>query len=199
MKYLIAVLGTHGSGKTEICQKTSSLICRDFPDLAVFSVNKKSSVPRSLAESTALYQNVDHKTQVEICFKVLTGAMQALISSDIVFVDRLLIDSIAYIRTAEKVDQSIIASLDGAVRFFDQLRDVALTVAVPAPDFPLPKDDFRDEDEEYRRLISRLVTRELIGMGIPFIYLQQQTLQERVEYLHSRITTIIKFYKEGGE
>jgi len=200
MKFLIAVLGTHGSGKTEICQKVSSLIRHAFSDLSVSSVDKKDSVPRSLAEATQLYKNIDHRTQVEICFKVLTNAMAGLVYYDVVFVDRLLVDSIAYIRTAEKVDRGIIASLDSAIRFlFFESPHIHTIVAVPAPSFPLPKDNFRFEDEEYRQYISRLITRELIRMAIPYYFLDQKSLDERISYLTSYVSSAISLSKLKGE
>lgn len=181
-KLAVLFLGTHGSGKSTICANVLKTLQPEV-GAQVWGSTPADSVPRAVASGAELYRDVEHATQVQICWRVVVRLVRALLDHDIVLVDRFLVDSLAYISTAPKLaGKGMDEEVDSLLRFFiGGISNLQTLIYVPVPNFIPDSDGFRPEDEQYRQAIHVLVLGHLNRLGLGYTLLDQPTLEERVE------------------
>jgi len=170
----IAMIGTHGVGKTTLCYEVAAFLKKQ--DISVELVKEVArSCPLPINKDT----NLDAQSLIihsQIAEEIRAGTM-----AEYVLCDRSVIDNYAYLVHAAGGQPHLDGLVNGWMKSYDFLWKVP---AIAIPSF----DGVRDMDARFQREIDRLVDGLIEKNGVSVFRLDPET--ERDSWIH-QITKIL--------
>lgn len=148
----VALIGTHGVGKTTLCFELAARLKRRDVDVEmVREVARRCPLPINRATSTAAQSWILH---TQMAWELEAESQQAL-----VLCDRSVLDNYCYLLHAAGPQPAWERLIDAWLPTYDLL--------VKVPLWTTPRwDGVRDTDSQFQRDIERLLVQQLAGRGL---------------------------------
>ena len=185
-KTKIAVVGSHGVGKTTLIE--------EILNRKLFTYDHIHGIPRTIISKgfpMGKSSTVDaYVNYIAAQFKAERAAMDS--ENSVLISDRTTLDATAYARVNALLPRPYVPDY-----FVEMLHEVWLkeallydiVVFVPV-EFPMKSDGIRDEDEKYRTDVGMEIEQLLLTDSIPFIK-ATGSLDERVDTVLNRLKHLI--------
>lgn len=171
--YKLALVGTHGVGKTTLCFGLAArLKARDLSLEVVHEVARRCPMP--INEETSL------EAQSWILHTQIAEELLAQSRYDVVLCDRGVVDNYAYLKLACGDQPLLDALVGGWMRTYDEVVLVPVVTTASA-------DGTRATDPGFQRNVDELVRDELARRGTCFVDLSQVAREDWLEHVEARV------------